>query len=305
MRHIWAAGDQLNASDLNGNFAFGGSGSDGALAISSGTTTIDLAGAATFIKNYSSISITGTGALAFINPASTGTRIILKCQGGCTITSSATRAIDIRSLGSSVGGNCPDILDASAHFGGTGVNGSGGGAGGAAGLQITSTPVFYSNTSTKVQMLRFMFVVPGSAGGTGGNGSGGGTGGAGGRGAGALIIESGGAYNVTGTIDLSGTAGSDGTVSSTAGGGGGGGPAGMYLAVYGALTADSGTYTVTGGAAGSGGAGAGSTGGGGGGGGGSTEAAGGGGVGASGNNGGNGEAGAAGIAVRMLNTVFA
>ena len=83
---------------------FGGDGSDGALSISSGTTTIDLSSAAITIKNYTSISITGTGALAFSNPATTGSIVILKSQGNVTITSSATRAIDLRSLGIPGGG---------------------------------------------------------------------------------------------------------------------------------------------------------------------------------------------------------
>ena len=79
---------------------FGGTGADGALAITSGTTTIDLGGAQVFVKNYTSISITGTGALAFTNPHANGTTVILKSQGDVTITSSASAAIDVSSLGS-------------------------------------------------------------------------------------------------------------------------------------------------------------------------------------------------------------
>src|SRR5277367_6704134 len=40
---------------------FGGNGADGALTVTSGTTTINCANAAVVVKNYSSISITGTG----------------------------------------------------------------------------------------------------------------------------------------------------------------------------------------------------------------------------------------------------
>src|SRR4051794_9740770 len=103
-RHVWAAGDQLNAADLNGNFFFGGSGADGALSISSGTTTIACGGAAYVERNYSSISITGTGALAFsgLNTAA-GTTAVLRSQGNATITSSATRAIDLRGAGGGPG----------------------------------------------------------------------------------------------------------------------------------------------------------------------------------------------------------
>ena len=48
-RKIWNAGDQVTAVDLNGNFKFGGTGSDGALSISSGTTTLS-AGSAAYLE---------------------------------------------------------------------------------------------------------------------------------------------------------------------------------------------------------------------------------------------------------------
>ncbi|NTW33736.1 MAG: hypothetical protein HGB12_14140, partial [Bacteroidetes bacterium] len=69
---------------------FGGTGVDGALIVSSGNTNIDLGGAQNFIKNYSSISISGTGSITFINPHSNGTTIFLKCSGDAVLTSSAT-----------------------------------------------------------------------------------------------------------------------------------------------------------------------------------------------------------------------
>lgn len=300
---------------------FGGSGSDGALSITSGTTNIDLAGAQVVVKNYTSISITGTGALTFTNPHANGTIIILKSQGAVTITTSATRAIDVRSLGAS-GGSAGAAGAGSDGGNGTPTKavvypdtyyGQGGGipgawTGGTGGVQITQGENFYARNSSNVA-YRNILVLPGSGGGGGETGQGGapGQGAAGGRGAGALYIECGGAYNVTGTIDLSGTAGSNGSVAASSGGGGGGGGAGgMFLAVYGSLTADSGTYTVTGGGGGTGGsvASTGNNGGGGGGGGGSTEAAGS--VGSNGglSSGGNGGAGANGVATRTLNTIF-
>src|SRR6185436_3818576 len=102
---------ELNASSISvsgvvliSQGTFGGDGSDGALSIAAGTTSIDLAGAKTVVKNYTSIAITGTGALAFTNPHANGTTIILKSQGAVTISSSATRAIDLRSLGCTGGG---------------------------------------------------------------------------------------------------------------------------------------------------------------------------------------------------------
>src|ERR1035437_3459937 len=62
----------VTQTGISNYLKFGGTGADGALAISSGTTTIDCANAAKVIKNYSSISITGTGTLAFSNPNTNG-----------------------------------------------------------------------------------------------------------------------------------------------------------------------------------------------------------------------------------------
>lgn len=83
---------------------FGGTGADGALSVSSGTTTIALGGVAVVIKNYSSISITGTGNIAFSGANATGTKVIFLCSGNSTITTSSTHSIDLRGLGG-VGGN--------------------------------------------------------------------------------------------------------------------------------------------------------------------------------------------------------
>jgi hypothetical protein len=64
-----------------------------------------------------------------------------------------------------------------------------------------------------------------------------------------MLIECGGAYNfTTGTINASGVAGSAGSGSFGVGGSGGGG--GTIGVLYNTLTANSGTYTVAGGAAG-------------------------------------------------------
>src|SRR5689334_1727458 len=102
-KRIWASGDQLNASDLNGNFVNGGTGADGALSISSGTTTVSIASAAVFVKNYSRISLTGTGKLAFSNPNTNGTIIVLNCSGNCTLTSSSAPMVDASGMGAAGG----------------------------------------------------------------------------------------------------------------------------------------------------------------------------------------------------------
>jgi len=78
---------------------FGGDGSDGALSITSGTTTNDLSNAKITYFNYSTIAITGTGVLAFSNPHATGSIVIIKCTGTVTLTSSATPMIDMSGMG--------------------------------------------------------------------------------------------------------------------------------------------------------------------------------------------------------------
>jgi hypothetical protein len=84
-KKIWVAGDQVLAADLNGNFKFGGTGADGALSVSSGNTNIDAAGAAILVKNYTSISITGTGSVTLINPHDQRHYPRLKKSGQCDL----------------------------------------------------------------------------------------------------------------------------------------------------------------------------------------------------------------------------
>ena len=249
--------------------SFGGDGSDGALAVSSGTTTIDCGNASIVIKNYTSISITGTGALAFSNPASTGTLVVLKSQGAVTITSSATRAIDMRGIGADKSTINDFVFDETSHvgtIGGNGSNGLGGTAGGAGTIYDGSTRnFFFTNTAEKIIRQGYSrFFLPGNGGWAGGQGSNGGAsggvaGGDGGRGGGALYIECGGAWNFTGTIDISGNIGNNGTsgdgTDNGGGGGGAGGSVGHLLALYNTLTANSGTVTAAGGNGGNGGTG--------------------------------------------------
>lgn len=256
--------------------SFGGDGTDGALSISSGTTTIDCANAAVVTKNYTSISITGTGSLAFSNPHSGGTIIILKCQGNVTITSSATPNIDLRGMGGAGGAggtggasstdgfdgtDANDIVDGSPHFGAKGLKGddttpTNGGA------VYTSLGV-YLNSANKLYR-KSIIMSAGTGGGGGGAASsfmGSGAGGAGGRGGGGLIIECVGSLNFTGTIDSSGSngvAGATGTNNglggtSAGGGGGGGGAAGNVIILYNSLTSNSGTIIKSGGNGGAGG----------------------------------------------------
>ena len=263
-------------------FKFGGTCADGALTISSGTTTIDLGGAEVFTKNYSSISITGTGALAFTNPAATGAVIILKSCGDVTVTSTANPTIDLRNLGGSSGAG--GVLNTAGSAGTRGVNwiagrvsgGNGGafgsagnfGAGGSGGSSAAdagsaggngsggatggSSPEYaYWNSASASYLLAYARPGAGGAGGGSGN-NGAANGGAGGRGAGGLYIEVKGSLNFSGVINGNGSAGSNGidTMAVNSGAGGGGGGSAITI-MYNTLTANTGTCSVSGGGGGS------------------------------------------------------
>lgn|SRR3990167_5564338 len=227
---------------------FGGDGSDGALSISSGTTTIDLANAAVVTKNYTSISITGTGKLAFSNPHANGTFIILKSQGAVTITSSTSPAIDASSMGADPSTNGIGTIMPVINVGAAG-SGATAGAGGV-GQSSVASATLRALSGSVVRLFT------GAGGGTGADGGAGNTGGAGGRGGGAVYIECGGALNITSTVSVAGGNGTDGD-GQVGGvidaGGGGGGAGGSFIILYKTLTADSSTVTITGGAGGNGG----------------------------------------------------
>jgi hypothetical protein len=252
---------------------FPGSGADGALSITSGTTTINLGGASYFEKNYISISITGTGQLTFSNPSANGCVVVLKSQGNVTITSSASPAILGDGLGAS-SGNHGVSLAGNAPRSASSVAGNFGQPG-------PTAETTYINT---VGTGAYLSAGPPSAFGafSGAGGGGGvvnvGTNGAGGIG---IYIQCGGALNFTGTITSKGANGGNGTGSTswttaaaTSGGGGNvdgglglsvaattgstttfggsGGGGGCVVILYTTLTANTGTITVTGGSAGTG-----------------------------------------------------
>lgn len=221
--------------------AFGGDGSDGALSITSGTTTLSMSSAATFTKHYTSISITSTGALTFSNPHNNGTLIKLKSQGNVTLTSTATACIDGSELGAAAGYS--GISTGTSPI--KGGNGQGGTGAGVASEPGGDGGIIYLNIAGKSILF--------GAGAGGGDGAGsffGGTAGTGGRGGAALVIECGGAYNfgASSTIKVNGGNGGNGSSDNVGGGGGGGG--GTILVIYNTLTADSGTYVATGGTGG-------------------------------------------------------
>lgn len=270
-------------------FRFGGDCTDGALSAVNVTTTVNLGGAAVFIKNYSSITVTGTGTVQFSNPHANGTQVIFRSCGDVTLTSSNVN-IDLRGMGASGGagsaagagsggnngtnwisglvggGNGGSAAGAGDSGGGgaggssastngsAGTTGSGAGTGGAAGVTA------YWNAESAPFILTYSRPGGGGAGGGSGNNNAI-TGGNGSRGGGGLTIEVGGYLNFTGSINAAGTNGLACAGAAPYSGAGGGGGGGSVSILYNYLTANSGSITVSGGsggscAAGSGGAGA-------------------------------------------------
>lgn len=245
-------------------------------------TVIDLANNAVVVKNYTTMSITGTTKLKFSNPHANGTFIFLKSQGNVTITSTATPAIDATGMGAS----------------GSGGTSSGGAGGGAllieCGGSLNFTGIIWSKGlpgTAGAGTVSSGGWISTSGGGTGaaliGSGPGGGHGGSAGvtydGAAGPAAGLYGNNYYVYRVLQLitgagGGQGGSADSGASYGGGGGGGG--GSVAIFYNALTTNTGTIVVTGGTGGASGAG----GAGGGGGGGSNTA----GAARSGNTGGNG-----------------
>ncbi len=255
--------------------SFGGTGADGALSISAGTTNYDLAGAQVFIKNFTSISITGTGNITFTNPHANGTTIIFKSQGNVTLTSSASPIIEASNLGASGGAEVTGNASSNSTMyqsGGASVannttltTGSGNDQrsgnpaygvlgiiqGGTSWTSINGanyTKGYEIATGTNTQLGKMVPLCPGSGGSSGLGRFFPYTGGRGGRGGGAFMIECGGAYSASGnTIYAKGEAGQAHTSPNNdqVGCGGGGG---CVAVLYNTLTSDTGVYTVTGGA---------------------------------------------------------
>lgn len=243
----------------------GGNGSDGALTVSSGTTNIDLGSVAFFVKNYSSISITGTGKITFTNPHANGTTIVLKSKGDVTLTSSQAPMIDASNLGATGGAGYTSTTNGvtTGNPGTSGVSpmlttgGGGGSTNAATGSAGTLASLSFANASFTTTKQKYSILPVASGGGSAGGQIGSNqqlTVTAGGRGGGTLVIECGGALNFTTAsgISVAGQAGGSSTSAgtSTFGGGSAGGAGGYFLCVYNTLTANSGTVTVTGGTGG-------------------------------------------------------
>ncbi len=262
-----------SSAPASSGIPFGGTGADGALNITTGTTTLNAAGAQVLVMDYTSISITGTGQLNISNPSANGTILILKSQGACTLTSSTAPQIDLSGMGST-GDGIGFIAGPSAPFAfGVNVSSTGGGA-----------TFFLGGRGVKIQAAYIAGIPNVFTGSGGGGGTGGGTNGAGGRGGGGLYIECAGALNFTGSISVAGANGGNGTGTSCVcnayggaggagfgdgggtasgvgassccanfgSGGGGGGGGGSAFIVVGSITTNTGSITVSGGGGGTG-----------------------------------------------------
>lgn len=281
-----SANDAVRKSylDFRVDRLFYGDGSDGALSISSGTTTLNTANKNVY--QYTSVSITGTAALTVgANLQNLVTYIYV--QGNLTITSSTNPAVNLDGFGGTGGAggqsnpasgvNYPGVqplgyplllstmggqIGASAGTHGQGggggagwgnagtAGGNGGGTGGAGGTSpYNQISVVKSDTGL---FLQYAAPGAGGAGGHAGNNVPNGAGGNGGNGGGAMVFIVGGNINLTSTLTAKGIAGGNGgTGGSSSGGGGGGGGGGSFIVLYaGSVTANSATFTVTGGTGG-------------------------------------------------------
>jgi len=257
---------------------FGGTGVDGALNVTSGTTTLNLATQTEW--NYTSVTIASGAALTFTGGTSGTIVPVIKVQGNF----SNAGFISTKGLGPAGGsggaGNSADYSAGTAggngststypfvdntypYPGGAGGGGQGqlagptGGSGGSAGSLGAKNATYF-----------FPYVMNGSSGGGGGGGGGStisgtaGGGGAGGAGSLGLYIEVAGNVSNTGVIELSGvngTAGTNGIGNGSnswcdgSGGGGGGGGAGSLILKYNGTYSNTGSMLANAGSAGSGG----------------------------------------------------
>jgi hypothetical protein len=252
----------INGYQLTTQGNFGGDGSDGALTVSSGTTTIDLGAARYFVKNYSSISITGTGAIQFTNPHTNGTYIVIKSQGACTLTSSATKGIDATLAGAAGGAAKVSVTSVAGDTGSSGqtnllLTNPGAGASTAPGVGSGGAVGTLRYAAIDARMQKYSAAFIGAGGGSGSiiqiGGAASNTSGVGGTGGASLIIECAGALNfgASFTISCAGAGGGTGVAdSNNAVGGGGGGAGGFFLGLYNSLTTNAGTISIAGGVGG-------------------------------------------------------
>jgi hypothetical protein len=247
---------QFISSATNSQIQFGGTGADGILNITS-NTSIDLGGAAVFVRNYTTINVSVGVTLSFTNPATNGTLIVFNATGDVTVAgtislvgvgAAAGAGVTLGAGSGVVNGNAGTVSYSFLKQSGAGGGGVGITSGGIAGV----APIFdFVNSPVSIYSALYSFLHIGAGGGSGalssaGSGSGGLTG-AGGRGGGAFALVCGGNLVFTGTIDIRGAAGTNATAPTgsrvcTGGGAGGGG---SFVGYYRGTITNSGTITTT------------------------------------------------------------
>lgn len=281
-------GDLTINGQVNGLFGFGGDGSDGALTVAAGTTTLNL----DQIYNFSSITISAGATLTF-----TGTGMgVLNCSGNCSIagtielrqlvTSQLTRATRRDNFLTGDGFSWTASVGGATNIGGLGGNGGAGGTstdasgtpgvGGAGGVGAAGAGTAGSGGNSSVggggggggadqggtagTVGATTVTVNGANGGAGGAGGApwSGQGGAGGSGGGGLTTGNGGNGAVGGAgAGPGGYGGHGGASGATAGNGGtggaGGSSGGSGIAGAGANGGNGGAGYVNGGNGGNGG----------------------------------------------------
>lgn len=253
---------RIGMGSVSGSIATGGGG-DGALSVTSGTTTLD----PTDTKEYTSLSVS---AGAVLTHSTAGQVLMIKTTGDATINGT----LDLNSLGGAGGaqvtGSNTGIDGATlAPFGpgpgkkglnGTNATGGGGGGGGIAnGVQGSSGDGagglggVRGDASEGLMALLTGMAMCGAGGGSGGGDNAGGhTGAAGGIGGGGCFMYVGGNLTLgsSSIIRANGAAGSNANAS-TGGSGGGGGGGIIVIIVAGTITNNGATLTASGGAGGS------------------------------------------------------
>ena len=232
-------GTSTFSGNVYGATKFLGTGADGVL---TGSSTIDIGNERVLVKNYSSINLSSGHIVNFSNSTSSGSIVILKSTGACTIAGT----INASSTGATGGAAHTNVAAGNAGTDGKGlITLTNKGTEPTAGAAITLS----YNATSSAELLKYPDVFVG-AGGAGGEVESNPvtTGSAGGNGAGALIFECN-SWNFTGTINAVGSNGTTGAYAGSpslvSGGGGGGG--GYVRVLYNTLTANSGTVNVGGG----------------------------------------------------------
>ena len=251
-----------------------GDGSDGALVVSSGTTTLDLS--VKTVWNYTSITISSGATLTFSNGSAGDKLPILNCLGNFSNAGTITTKGKGAAKGTGGSGGTTSASNGTSGTAASGIKFVDGTSPSAGTLGTGAPSTAASGTGGALANKNAAYFFPYAMNGSGGAGGGGGTqaaggsggfpvGGNGGDGGAAglgLIINVDGNYSNTGTIDLRGDAGVTGGAgggnginswNSGCGGGGGGGGAGSLYVKYRGTFTNSGSVLVTGGAAGVGG----------------------------------------------------